>query len=105
MDSSMFLAALHGDTALYANFPETNDMGTSVTTTTVPKITSTIKEVTIAPLDTITSAITTLMSTATTTTTTTTMATSTIEPEHDTTISMNNFYPALVQCFGIIICG
>lgn len=26
-------------------------------------------------------------------------------PDHEPSVSMNNFYPALVQCFGIIICG
>lgn len=99
MDSSMFLAALHGDTALYANFPDADGIEMSAATPTDPKITSAIKEVTLTPLNTITSTVKALMST------TTTIATNTIEPEHDTTISMNNFYPALVQCFGIIICG
>ncbi|XP_037901142.1 integral membrane protein GPR155 [Glossina fuscipes] len=99
MDSSMFLAALHGDTALYANFPDADGTEISAATPTDSKITSAMKEVTLTPLNTITSTVKALMST------TTTIATSTIEPEHDTTISMNNFYPALVQCFGIIICG
>ncbi|XP_037952971.1 uncharacterized protein LOC119683379 [Teleopsis dalmanni] len=31
--------------------------------------------------------------------------TTTKPPNHDPSVSMNNFYPALVQCFGIIICG
>ncbi|XP_011180615.2 integral membrane protein GPR155 [Zeugodacus cucurbitae] len=29
----------------------------------------------------------------------------TAAPDHEPSVSMNNFYPALVQCFGIIICG
>ncbi|XP_069967441.1 lysosomal cholesterol signaling protein isoform X2 [Bactrocera oleae] len=29
----------------------------------------------------------------------------TAAPDSDPSVSMNNFYPALVQCFGIIICG
>ncbi|KAH8303551.1 hypothetical protein KR018_002594 [Drosophila ironensis] len=41
---------------------------------------------------------------ATTTTTTTTEANAMPRAE-DGGVSMNNFYPALIQCFGIIICG
>ncbi|XP_036337188.1 integral membrane protein GPR155-like [Rhagoletis pomonella] len=32
-------------------------------------------------------------------------STTTSAPNTDPSVSMNNFYPALVQCFGIIICG
>ncbi|XP_004518954.1 integral membrane protein GPR155 [Ceratitis capitata] len=35
----------------------------------------------------------------------TTTATSTTTAAPEPSVSMNNFYPALVQCFGIIICG
>ncbi|CAD7002889.1 unnamed protein product [Ceratitis capitata] len=35
----------------------------------------------------------------------TTTATSTTTTAPEPSVSMNNFYPALVQCFGIIICG
>lgn len=37
--------------------------------------------------------------------TTSATAMATAAPDHDPSVSMNNFYPALVQCFGIIICG
>lgn len=87
MDSSMMLAALHGDSAVYAHVAKAEDLEDYeiVATTTVP-MTETV--------------LAALMNTTTTADTTTTIA-----PDHDSTISMNNFYPALVQCFGIIICG
>ncbi|TMW39949.1 hypothetical protein DOY81_014971, partial [Sarcophaga bullata] len=85
MDSSMMLAALHGDSAVYAHVAKAEDLEDYD-----------IDPSTIAPLtETILAALTN--TTASTTTTT-------IAPDHDSTISMNNFYPALVQCFGIIIC-
>uniref|UniRef100_A0A0K8UC13 Integral membrane protein GPR155 n=1 Tax=Bactrocera latifrons TaxID=174628 RepID=A0A0K8UC13_BACLA len=45
----------------------------------------------------------TMFSTSTTPAVLTTSTTA--APDTDPSVSMNNFYPALVQCFGIIICG
>ncbi|XP_050337116.1 integral membrane protein GPR155 isoform X1 [Bactrocera neohumeralis] len=45
----------------------------------------------------------TMFSTSTTSAVLTTSTTA--APDTDPSVSMNNFYPALVQCFGIIICG
>ncbi|XP_011208976.1 integral membrane protein GPR155 [Bactrocera dorsalis] len=45
----------------------------------------------------------TMFSTSTAPTVLTTSTTA--APDTDPSVSMNNFYPALVQCFGIIICG
>lgn len=90
MVSSMILAALHGETAVYANMgraEEDDDVADSTTA----------------------SVLHTIMSSTTTKTTTMAsalaMSSTTEVPDHDAAVSMNNFYPALVQCFGIIICG
>ena len=83
----MMLAALHGDSAVYAHVAKAEDLedyDVDLTTTAAP-LTETI------------------LAALTNTTTSTTITTA--APDHDSTISMNNFYPALVQCFGIIICG
>lgn len=82
MDSSMMLAALHGDSAVYAHVANAESLE-EFDTTTMSSLTDDILAVI--------------------TTTTTSATTTTASP--DSNISMNNFYPALVQCFGIIICG
>lgn len=96
MDSSMMLAALHGDSAVYAHVANADNFDDFDTTTSTTTTTSTITSVPEAILAALTS---------TTSTTALADSTTTAAPDHDSTISMNNFYPALVQCFGIIICG
>lgn len=84
MDSSMMLAALHGDSAIYAHVANAENFEDFDTTTNTP-----VTDGLLAAIN----------------STTTAAITTTAAPDHDATIAMNNFYPALVQCFGIIICG
>ncbi|KNC25712.1 hypothetical protein FF38_12876 [Lucilia cuprina] len=91
MDSSMMLAALHGDSAVYAHVANAENLDDyDATTTTITSLTDGLVKV----ITSTTTAATTIVS-----------ASTTAAPDHDSNISMNNFYPALVQCFGIIICG
>ncbi|XP_059219618.1 integral membrane protein GPR155 [Stomoxys calcitrans] len=96
MESSMILAALHGDETIYAdlgNAPEEDDDVDTTTTSTslMPTIMSTVMTITTKA--------------ASASNLSDVVATTTAGPDHDPTVSMDNFYPALVQCFGIIICG
>ncbi|XP_073838455.1 integral membrane protein GPR155 homolog anchor [Musca autumnalis] len=104
MESSMILAALHGDETIYANLgnivePDDEEIMVDDTaaTTTVRSI---MQNILSTMATTAADKATSLSDVAAITTTTTTVA-----PDHDSSVSMNNFYPALVQCFGIIICG
>lgn len=87
----MILAALHGDETIYANLgniaaeDDDNVMDDTTTSTIMNKIMSTVMT-TVANNE-------------------IGVSTTTLGPDHDSAVSMDNFYPALVQCFGIIICG
>lgn len=96
----MILAALHGDETIYANLgnivePDDEEMMDDEATTTAHSIMQNILSTMATTVENAAS-----LSAAEMAATTTTVA-----PDHDSTVSMNNFYPALVQCFGIIICG
>lgn len=96
MESSMYLAGLHGDTIVYSNWPETmtdREMEADTTTMTPLNVVNTMATIlNSASPDTVLTANQSAMM-------------STLNVRESTVISMNNLYPALVQCFGIIICG
>lgn len=109
----MYLAGLHGDTMVYSNWPEITaeeqaaielTTGTSDTTTDISTSVGTSSSTSSTGVSALMFRMVEKMSDSLASGHET-VDISGMEEREVAVISMNNLYPALFQCFGIIICG